>query len=119
MTSLRLFHATTEAAAVGILKSGFRDRTQRIDRLELIGVWLSDVPLDQNEGAKGTVLLACLLAISLPLESLAQCELIEEGKPYREFCMPSGTVNRYPVVRLSAEDARKAAAARWARKASN
>jgi hypothetical protein len=112
MARLRLFHATTEAAAASIFTSGFRDSTLYIDGLELTGVWLSDIPLDRQEGTKGTE----VLVVDLPEELLADYELIEDEKTYREFCVPSGTVNRYPIVRLSAEDALEAAAARWGKK---
>jgi hypothetical protein len=45
------YHRTTAANATSILSRGFRDGTGKYmtDR-EFSGVWLSDVPLDVNDG---------------------------------------------------------------------
>ena len=49
------FHRTTEAAARTILADGFQDGTGLyLTAMWHSGVWLSDVPLDSNEGAMGT-----------------------------------------------------------------
>ena len=56
------------------------------------GVWLSNVPLDGNEGARGDVLLAVSLRIK-SAELRAKYEWIEEGKGYREFLIPAAVVN--------------------------
>jgi len=55
---LLVFHRTTQAAADQILRSGFRDHTARYltDR-EWTGVWVSNRPLDNSEGASGETLL--------------------------------------------------------------
>ena len=51
--------------------------------MKLKGVWLSDRPFDANEGAKGETVLGA--ALSVPLFSLADYELIGEGdRLYRE-----------------------------------
>ena len=51
-----LFHSTTEDAAASILGGGFEDATGNyLTNREWSGVWVSDVPLDVNEGAKGNV----------------------------------------------------------------
>ena len=52
-----VYHRTTQEAASSILADGFRDGegtylTSEIHR----GVWVSDSPLDANEGASGCVL---------------------------------------------------------------
>jgi len=64
------------------------------------GVWLSDVPLDENEGAHGDT----LLLVKIPKGVIAEYEWIEEGKPYREFLAPASLVNRYgPAIVVDAE----------------
>jgi len=58
------YHRTTTQAAQQILKDGFRDATGAyLTTSEWTGVWLSDVPLDVNEGAVGD----CLLRVDLQL----------------------------------------------------
>ena len=59
-----MFHRTTAAAAEAILTGGFRDGSGPYTTAERwSGVWLSDVPLDGNEGAKGDVLLEVTLNV--------------------------------------------------------
>ena len=64
------------------------------------GVWLSNEPLDGNEGAKGDT----VLAIEIPEDLLAEYEWVEEGKPYREFMVPAEIVNRYGPPRIHDHD---------------
>ncbi|MFZ1188952.1 MAG: hypothetical protein WAO16_08215 [Pseudolabrys sp.] len=54
---------TTKDAAAKILQGGFRDITGRYltDR-EWSGVWVSDRPLDNSEGASGEALLQITIA---------------------------------------------------------
>jgi hypothetical protein len=63
---LTVFHRTTEDAAAKILQGGFRDITSRYltDR-EWSGVWVSDRPLDNSEGASGEALLQIDIAEDL------------------------------------------------------
>jgi hypothetical protein len=86
---MRLFHTT--AAAAAILRDGFRDSTggYGFAELELTGIWLGDSPMTANEGAKG----AQVLAVEIDEELLANYEVIEDGKPYREWCAPADLVN--------------------------
>src|SRR5262245_58725355 len=90
-----LFHRTNVAEQ--ILAEGFRDGTGAyLTDQEYTGVWFSDRPLDANEGAWGHT----FLTVELPDELIADCEWIEEGKPYREWLIPAGIVNQFgrPVV---------------------
>lgn len=82
----RLFHRTNEDAAKAILsKQGFRDGKWK-------GAWLSNVPLDRNQGAKGEVLLE--IEVDLSTQRLFdEFEVHEIGKPYREFVIPSAVLN--------------------------
>jgi len=88
-----VYHTTTEASAAEIALSGFRDKTGTFGtELEWIGVFVSDKPLDVNEGAKEST----VLRITLPVaeHELAPYEWVEEGKPYREWCIPASLLNR-------------------------
>jgi hypothetical protein len=58
------------------------------------GVWLADVPLDANEGAKGEH----VLVVDVPESVVAPYEWIEDEKTYREFLVPAAAVNGYSVV---------------------
>ncbi|QEH32103.1 hypothetical protein OJF2_05720 [Aquisphaera giovannonii] len=93
------FHRTP--AAEEILAGGFRDRrdSYMIVGLEIEGVWISDRPLGPNEGTKGSHLL--LVELDLPDEELAQYEIVEANKPYREWCVPSAIANAGRVRRVS------------------
>jgi hypothetical protein len=93
-----LYHTTYNADA--ILAEGFKDGTgyYMTDR-PWSGVWLSDRPLDANEGAKGDT----VLVIEMPEDEVLSYEWVEEGKPYREFLVPADLVNRYRPFRVTQE----------------
>ena len=101
-----LFHRTSKEAATAILRDGFRDATGfYLTEIELRGVFLSDRPLDSNEGAgpeEDAVVLA--IEITAPLQDLADFELVEEGKPYREWCIPAELIQRCGKVRTATPD---------------
>lgn len=91
---MKLYHRTTSEAADQILAEGFRDNTDNygVEGHSFTGVWVSDVPLDRNEGAWGDVLLQITLDVSE--SELADYEWVEEwpeiegGKRYREWLVP-------------------------------
>jgi hypothetical protein len=90
-----LYHRTNRESAESILYDGFKDGvgTYLTDRVWR-GVWLSNIPLDENEGARGEVLLAVHLQI--PARELReQYEWKEQGKGYREFLIPAEVLNRH------------------------
>lgn len=97
---MRLYHVTTSEAAASIRAEGFRDGVgaYMLEDFELRGVWFSDYPLTANEGAWGDT----TLAIEIDEEAVAEFELIEEGKHFREWCIPAEIVNR---CRLQAVEA--------------
>ncbi len=97
---LKLYHRTTAAGAQAILADGFRDGTGTYltDR-EWSGVWLSNNPLDENEGTKGPVLLE--VSVKATHREMAQFEWIEEGKPYREWLIPATFLNSRMVVKVA------------------
>ena len=86
-----LYHRTDHADA--ILSVGFRNgegtyMTEQVWR----GVWLSDRPLDANEGAYGDA----VLFVEIPEDAVAEYEWVQDIG-YREFLVPAEVVNRYPV----------------------
>lgn len=103
---MKFYHSTTLAAAKAILASGFKDSTgyYRTDRKHT-GVWLSDYPLDENDGCKGhTVLLVTGLLDS----DISDYEWIEEWqwKPYREWLVPAWMLNgKVTVEKTTVEEA--------------
>ncbi|MCP9496815.1 MAG: hypothetical protein MSG64_20450 [Pyrinomonadaceae bacterium MAG19_C2-C3] len=101
--SLILYHRTTAERAESIITDGFRDSTGHYlsDSIHT-GVWLSDVPLDANEGAKGRTLLE--VTINLSEDELTPYEWIEEEKPYREWLAPAALINSQMRVVIIDED---------------
>ncbi len=95
-----LYHRTTDDAAEQILREGFRDATgfYGTDQ-QFSGVWLSNVPLDGNEGAKGDT----LLQVYLSEQVIADYEWIEDGKPYREWLVPAQLANQQAKVSVAVE----------------
>jgi hypothetical protein len=89
---MRLYHRTTKAAAEAILRDGFRNgRGSYLTAQEHEGVWVSDQPLDANEGAGGSA----LLSVEIPEDVVAQYEWAEVGRGFREFLVPAEVVNRH------------------------
>ncbi len=98
---MQVYHRTTETAAAAILQEGFRDHTSHYGIGELMtGVFVSNRPLDSNEGARGDM----LLTLDLPEYLFQEGEWVEEDKPYREACLPADILNLYGPPRLVSED---------------
>src|SRR5688572_14838625 len=104
-----LYHRTRRDSAEAILREGFRDASGfYMTTEETTGVWLSDVPLDGSEGAKGDVLLR--VHLSLDLDALAAYEWVEDedvdetgkswAKRYREWQVPADLINRHARVEV-------------------
>jgi len=95
---VRLYHRTDHADT--ILAGGFQDGEGGYGTLNVYrGVWLSNVPLDANEGAQGST----LLTLDMPEEQAAEYEWIEDWKQYREFLIPAEVVNRYGPPQVAVE----------------
>ena len=58
---------------------------------------MSDRPLDNSEGASGETLLQ--IEVEEPL--IAPYEWVKEGKPYREWLIPSSVLNKIGQVKLA------------------
>lgn len=90
------FHRTTEAAATAIIRNGFKDaRGKYMTATDHQGVWLSDTPLDSNEGAEGDV----LIAVDIDPAIVEKHEWIEVGKPYREYLVPAKWLKSHASIR--------------------
>jgi hypothetical protein len=115
---MKLFHGTSEASAEAILREGFRDTKAHWafehEAGSEGGVWLADVPLDENEGARSGDLH---LVVDIPEEVVSEWEVIENDHPNRIFKPPAEIVNRYlNAVRVATEDEEmEAAERRWNR----
>jgi hypothetical protein len=99
-----LWHRTTTAAAEDVLRDGFRDGWggyMTDDERE--GVWLSDRPLDANEGACGDALLR--VDLTCTEAEIADYEWIENDKTYREWLVPASFVNVHAKVSLAEPEA--------------
>lgn len=97
---MRLYHRTSAQSAAAIFRSGFKDgRGSYMTVHEYTGVWLSDTPLDENEGAVGDT----LLQVCIDGRKIRKFEWIEEGKPYREWLVPADLLNRLGCVQRPAE----------------
>ncbi|HTF32426.1 MAG TPA: hypothetical protein VK714_01860 [Myxococcota bacterium] len=97
-----LYHRTDGASAAAILEEGFQDgegtyMTKSVYR----GVWLSSVPLDDNECASGDTLVEVSVAASDA--ELTAFEWVEEGKSYREWLIPAVWLNARATVCVLSE----------------
>ena len=87
---MKVYHRTYTGDAV--LKEGFRDRRCTYSNQQMRnGVWLSNLPLDENDRANGDT----LLLVEIPESILVEYEWVEEGKRYRQFLVPARVINEY------------------------
>ena len=92
-----LYHRTTEGVARHIVADGFRDSESYYGTENPhSGVWLSDRPLDADEGAVGNALLR--VELNIGDREIAQFEWIEDGKPYREWLIPACLINELGTI---------------------
>lgn len=97
-----LYHRTDSESAKLISRHGFRDgQGKYLTEHPRSGVWVSDEPLDENEGAHGDILLE--VSIEMTETEIAKYEWIEPGKQFREFLIPAAELNPRMTLRI-AED---------------
>ena len=100
---MRLYHVTTVENAENILADGFRDTIgYYMTSREWSGVWLSNIPLDANEGARGDTLL--FVDLELLERDIADFEWVEEFKSYREWLIPAQLINENASIRVATEE---------------
>ena len=111
-----LYHRTTAQAAQAILEGGFGDNRHHFGfhddagaKVEVEGVWLSDLPLDCNDF--GHADRDTLLAVTLDDHDLTDCEVVEEGglPRYREWLVRAAVINARGRVRLVPPEEEEAA----------
>jgi hypothetical protein len=93
---MRLYHRTY--AAETIIRGGFCD--SKTDYLALgakLGVWVTDRPLDERDGALGDVVL---VVSSVPESAIAAFEWRSSRypQPFRQFLVPAALLNSFPIV---------------------
>jgi len=89
---LVFYHRTSDEGVAAILENGFKDSEGFYGMgIELKGVWISNRPLDINEGtAPGPLLRIMLRTVEAQLEEF---EVINDGATYREWCLPAALLN--------------------------
>lgn len=98
---VRVFHRTSTENVQSILAAGFRDGEGRYMTDQVYrGVWVSDRPLDENQGAVGD----CLVLMIIPDAVFEEYEWVEEGKPHREALIPAAVLNQFGQPTISNED---------------
>ena len=97
---MKLYHTTTTERANIIESQGFRDAEGSYGLMyedstpfHICGVFFSDTPLECNDGLPSDV--SEVFVIEIPDDVLESYELVEEGKGYREWCIPVKVVNKY------------------------
>jgi len=99
----RFWHHRTREIADVILKAGFKNaKGTYLTVNEYEGMWISDDPLDVNEGADGDTYLEILL--DLPDDVLAQYEWVEIRKPYREWLIKADLLNQHGATRIVSDE---------------
>ena len=95
---MNLYHRTYEAEA--IIRGGFHDvegiyLTPTLDAHH--GVWVSDRPLDEQEGALGNVVLEIS---GVPEAAIVDHEWVHPVhlRSFREFLVPADVLNHFPIV---------------------
>jgi|SoimicmetaTmtLMB_FD_contig_31_5853584_length_519_multi_1_in_0_out_0_2 hypothetical protein len=100
---ITLYHRTDENIARKIIDGGFRDGKGYYMTPRLYsGVWVSDQPLDENEGANGNALIRIELAKDE--HEIEFFEWIEDGKPYREWLIPAALLNEFGKIEIQEID---------------
>lgn len=99
---MKVYHVTSFATAEAIDLNGFQNGSGNyLTPNECTGVWISDRPLDENEGI--TLAEACF-ELEIDEGELRAFERIEDGKRYREWLVPAELLNRAPRRRLTNDE---------------
>src|SRR4051794_34383441 len=86
------FHRTNREAARLIRVNGFQDAGgYYMSETQSSGVWLSEEPLSEQEGARGEVLLR--VTVNETEADLHDYEKTAEGSTYREWQVPAAILN--------------------------
>ena len=90
-----VYHVTNPTAAAAIEREGFKDNTGHyMTEAEFTGVWVSDVPLDEDHRDR------VVFEIDVPTETLSEWEWVPDlPNYYREWLVPAAVLNCRPRVR--------------------
>lgn len=99
---LVFYHRTSSDGAAAICGGGFKDRETVFGGISLNGVWMSNRPLDRNEGTATGPLLRILIRVELA--DLADLEVVNDDATYREWCVPAAWLNARAVVEVVADE---------------
>jgi len=89
---MKLYYRTSSKDAQAILDGGFPDgEGTYMTGMIHCGVWLSDRPLDANDGVLGDV----IFCVSIPEALVQEYEWYQDYLSYREFLCPAELVNRH------------------------
>ena len=110
--SLTLYHRTSIADARAIVQNGFENQKWRFEHDEpemeevkkAVGVWVSDRPLDQNEGPPGAAVVEVTLDVSEDALELFQFEGVLWDA--RLWVIPAEIINARANVRILNVDPR-------------
>lgn len=98
---MRLYHATSLAKARAIQARGFKSASRDYGLRDANGrpVRVSDIFFADREDADAQEAIAAgatsQFMIEIPAKVIADYELPETDKPYREWCLPAALANRY------------------------
>jgi hypothetical protein len=93
------YHRTTRENVEKILAEGFHDTVGYYLSNSLHkGVWISNIPLDSNEGAKGNVLLR--VHLDCDERRIARYEWIQDDHPYREWLLRAKWLNAHCTLEV-------------------
>ncbi len=98
---MKCYHRTSREAANAILRDGFEDATgSYLTEHSYEGVWVSDVPLDPDEGADGDTLLSLNIEdkVFSDYEWVESDPQLREMKGYREALIPAAQLNKSRVT---------------------
>ena len=97
---MKLYHTTIPERAKTIRSEGFCDTRDNYGLMHkdgapfhICGVFFSDKPLGCENGLLPGA--SHVFVIEIPDEIIEPYEIIEEGKGYREWCIPARVANEY------------------------
>lgn len=95
------YHTTN--AAESILLDGFQDNSGSygLEGVTLTGVFISDQPQDGSESVAGEEVLEVDLPNHLNLD---RYRLVEDGKRFKQWCIPARLLNGFPRRLLAEEE---------------
>ena len=109
--TLSLYHRTSIGAARAIVQNGFENQQWRFEHDEgngedkkALGVWLSDRPLDGDEGPPGDAVLE--VSLDATVESLELFQLEGVMWDTRLWIVPAEVINARSKVRILNVDPR-------------